>query len=39
MRKRIGIVVAAIDCGKYEQIKDGLTVEYHGLIRYEYTKI
>lgn len=39
MRKRIGIVVTAIDIGKYEQIKDGLTVVYHGLIRYEYTKI
>lgn len=29
----------AIDADKYEQIKEGFTVEYHGLIRYEYTKM
>ncbi|CAH8244734.1 hypothetical protein WJ0W_001964 [Paenibacillus melissococcoides] len=29
----------AIDADKYDQIKDGFTVEYQGLIRYEYVKM
>lgn len=29
----------AIAADKYAQIKDGFTVEYHGLIRYEYTRM
>ncbi|RJG26577.1 hypothetical protein DQX05_00610 [Paenibacillus thiaminolyticus] len=28
----------AIAADKYDQIKDGFTVEYHGLIRYEYVR-